>query len=974
MIRGLEAVALAAVCTAAACSSPRAPPEAVGLDSLVSRGDSAYAAAEFSTARALWRSALPLATSTGDSAREARILTSLGLAAWKLGDYSEARSIGEQALALKLSAGLEADLFRSYNALGLLASDEGRLDDALALYQSAADAARATGDVISLGKSANNVALVQVARGQFAEARAGYLEAIRVGRQAGEALTEGRALNNLGALDVQLGDPGSAIASLREARRLFRASGDRAGELNALGQLGTAYDARGEPRLALAALDSALQLSREYGLQQEEASNLELIAGIHRQAGDLQRALQLFEEANRINSRLSLTVEQGANRRNTAEIHAAMGRTDLARVDAMAALALHRTAEVPLDVLRDRLLLADLAAAGSAPSTESNRHLRAADSLSLRLDARIGRVELALTRAHLADRAERNREVISVLRRARADLERGGFGTEWQAAALKARSYARLNRLDSAVLAGREAVAAVERVRGGFGSSVLRSSYAVEKQRPYSDLVGVLLRLGRTAEALEVADAARSRALLEHLAATGGDRPTSRPMVRSLAEGEELLRQIDSLVSRLDGFEEILPGERDAESRRQAGILASRLSEARGAYEALLVAAAERDAGGMALLGGRRTDVKEVQQAILPGEVILEYLVTPSSLVTFVVTQDAVYSLSTDVPREDLARRVRLARDLLSDPSQSAKASQEVLNGLHGLLIDPVERAGWLAGARQLIVVPHSVLAYLPFAALRDGSSGRYLMDRYALLHLPSAAALSVLRNVAGAAAESRRDRRAIAFAPFPKTLPASAREARAFLTALDGASTREGSRATEFVLRAALSGGGIVHIASHGVLNSRNPMFSRIELAPGAGSPGDDGRLEVHELLALRTLASLVFLSGCETGAGMAWSTQFARGEDYATLAQAFLFGGAQNVVGTLWRIQDAGAAAFAQRFYTGLRTLAPAEALAQAQQEMSRDPEYGSPYYWAAYQVFGQGRLITDSHTAAGLAVQRE
>ena len=73
--------------------------------------------------------------------------------------------------------------------------------------------------------------------------------------------------------------------------------------------------------------------------------------------------------------------------------------------------------------------------------------------------------------------------------------------------------------------------------------------------------------------------------------------------------------------------------------------------------------------------------------------------------------------------------------------------------------------------------------------------------------------------------------------------------------------------------------------------MNSRNSLFSRIELTPGSGEPGDDGRLEVHELLRLRIRSPLVFLSGCETGVGAAWSNQFARGEDYATLAQAFLY-----------------------------------------------------------------------------------
>jgi len=148
-----------------------------------------------------------------------------------------------------------------------------------------------------------------------------------------------------------------------------------------------------------------------------------------------------------------------------------------------------------------------------------------------------------------------------------------------------------------------------------------------------------------------------------------------------------------------------------------------------------------------------------------------------------------------------------------------------------------------------------------------------------------------------------------------------------------------------------------MVHVASHGVLNSINPLFSRIELARRSDRPEDDGRLEVHELLDLSVRSPLVYLSGCETGLGLAWSTDFARGEDYTTLAQSFLYAGARNVVATLWRIEDDGAAAFAQRFYRHLRQLSASEALAATQREMRGDPKYGAPYYWAAYFLTGGG-----------------
>ena len=110
---------------------------------------------------------------------------------------------------------------------------------------------------------------------------------------------------------------------------------------------------------------------------------------------------------------------------------------------------------------------------------------------------------------------------------ARLDLEAGGYGIEQEALRLEARALARLGRLDSAAVVGRRALAALERVRGNYGSGVLRTSYLAGKQAAYADLAEVLRRLGRTEEAFEVADAARGRALVEGLGILAKLRPFS---------------------------------------------------------------------------------------------------------------------------------------------------------------------------------------------------------------------------------------------------------------------------------------------------------------------------------------------------------------------------------------------------------------------------------------------------------------
>lgn len=966
------AVGTALAVTITACGEARDPPPGprppttadqslvspstdADLDAVIGTGESIYLRGEFDSARTLWTSALRRARGAADSVREARILTWLGLVAYRKGGYREARRLGEEALALKLGAGLPAELTRSYNALGLLAWNEGRLEDATALFRRASQTARAAGDQTARAKAANNLALVHTELGRFAEAQAGFLEARRSGEQLGDARIEGGALANLGMLAVQLGDPQAAIEHLGRARERYRSIGYMTGEQNALGQLGTAYDALGEPGLALAALDSALAVSRRQGLRQEEASNLELIAGLHRQAGDLPRALRLYEEANRLNGELGLEVEKGGNLRSAAEVHLTLGRLDLARRQVAEALRIHRVTGAPLQELRDLLLLADVASQADQP-VEAGRLLRDADRLARVLDARTARVEVALARATIAERAGDPRAVLKTIQLTQRDLARGGYGTEWQAAALRARAHAKVLAWDSAAAAGREAVVAIERVRRGYSSVVLRASWAVERSAPYAELVDVLLRQDQTEEALEVADASRSRALLEHLAATNDPSMPARSTVNALAEGEALLRRIDTLVSRLDALEETPVAERDSLTRVQLQGISASLTDTRAEYEALLVRTTELDVTGTALLGGRRVVSREVREALRPGEALVEYFAGPERLVVFVATGSGIRSLTVPIARVDLARRVRLARDLLGRGAGGAETeAMDVLTALHEALIAPLERAGLLTGTRRILIVPHGSLAYLPFGALWRESSGRFLIEDYALLQLPSAAALGAIR--AGSQRLEVPLAKPIGFAPYPDRLRGSREEVRSLRRRLRGAEIREGPRATELSLRQRLSLGGVVHVASHGIMNPRNPMFSRVELARGTGGPADDGRLEVHELLGMRVAAPLVFLSGCETGVGAAWLTDFAHGEDYATLAQAFLYAGARNVLATLWPIADRGAAVFADRFYAQLGQMEPPEALAAAQRELLGNREFGHPFYWAAYVLSGDG-----------------
>lgn len=941
------AVAWCAALASAACGHKASSSPAI--DSAFAHAESTYKRGAIDSTETQLKALLGAAESRRDTESIGRALAALAMVARSQANYQEMRRLANRALSMPLRP---ADRFRAHNILGLGAFDQSRYREAATYLDQAVDEARRNGDSVDLAKAIMNRGLVDSELGDYARARE-RLVAARITARGRDARTEGKALSNLGMLETRIGAPLAAVRWLDTSRAIYRADHYAPGEANALGQLSVAYAAMGEPQRALAALDSAMTVARQHRLPQEEASSLQLMAEQYQAAGELPRALDYFARAQALNTKLDLQDERGNAIRGEAEIHLSLGQVALARQRANEALAVHHSTESAVEQLVDYLLLARIDDR-TGRTADADASLRAAREWADRLATADARGRVALVAAEIADRRRRSRDVLAALDSAALELAVAAPVAEAQVLTLRARALARLGMLDSAAAVGRNAVRAVERVRSRYAAGALRTSYMAQNADAYADLVIVLLRQSRIDEAFRVADAARGRGLLEHLAQAGADLAARPGAAHVLLEAEALLDRIDRLTERLRDHVRPRQQERTAAVDGDDAELSAQLQRARNDYEALLERASSGDASGAALLGARSVGSTTVRGALAPGELLLEYFVAADTLLTFAVSSDTTRVIVARIAGTDLATRVRVARELVAGRDTSSGRVTAALESMYRTLIEPVRRAGQLDQVKRLVIVPHGPLVYLPFAALRDPNDGKYLVERHAILYAPSAGALVALRG-----APSSLDTQAsgaVALAPFPDDLPATLLEARGVARAIPGAVVLSGPGATEDALRRGLNEAPLVHVATHGQLNAYSPMFSHVALAAGRrGDRSDDGRLEVHELLGLRVRSSLVFLSGCETGTGNAWATAFSPGEDFTTLAQAFLYAGARSVVATLWPIKDDAAAVFAERFYSSLQHSSAPEALADAQRAMIHDPRHASPFDWAAYTVSG-------------------
>jgi CHAT domain-containing protein len=323
-------------------------------------------------------------------------------------------------------------------------------------------------------------------------------------------------------------------------------------------------------------------------------------------------------------------------------------------------------------------------------------------------------------------------------------------------------------------------------------------------------------------------------------------------------------------------------------------------------------------------------------------------------------------------PGEDGASRLR--RILRADAAVGPAAEQ-----LARLVLAPL--APHLARQR-LVIVPDGALSYVPFAMLPDPSDPDRapLIERHEVTHLPSASVLAPLRARERPAAE--RGVAVIADPVFeasdermagtgPATAPAREVERHTLLRlpfsrleaeAISAASATPLDLLTGFaahreaVLDGRFSRHRILHLATHGVIDTQQPELSGLVLSrfDASGRPRD-GLLLLPDVFDLELSADLVVLSGCRTALG-----PHVRGEGLVGLVQGFLYAGAPRVLASLWSVQDRATAEWMRAFYDGLLRdgLRPAAAARAAQRRMRRQPGWETPYHWAGFVLQGEWR----------------
>lgn len=850
-----------------------------------------------------------------------------------------AASETERAALLEKNKDLQTvDLRKALLAEAFRLRVEGSYDRSEALDRFAWQFAERIGDRAGVAAAINNVGVDFQERGQFKIAIEYFNQSLELKIALKDQVGIASGNNNIGLGYSYLGEYNRAQEYLQKAAKMLETANRPDLMLNPLNNLGIVQRRLGNHARAQDFYEQSLKISETIGNKQGATLALSNLAVIKLDAGDYVAALEFNRRS------LALREELG-NKKGISISLNNIGNVYLEQFDYPKALEYY---ERQLKITEETK---------SKDSSATALSSIAAVKLKMRQPAEA--VRYAERAAQLA------REI-------------GSEELLWNSLHIQGAAFRQLNQPDKARRFLDAAIEIIESRRSQLVGGAGTQNYFANKIAPYHEAVELLIEKGDYQAALDYAERAKARALLDVLSSEPLE--IGKSMTAAEKTGEREINAHIATLNRQILLEKARAPQPDVEKLNQ---LETELEKKRLDYEALRseIYAAHPE------LKAQRGEAKPIAAAEIadllskePNKVLLEYVVTADATYLFVISKSK--NPRTASPVEISVDKIRVSQKDLTAQTEdfrrliAARAEyQTEARALYKLLIAPAARR--LSGKTKLVIVPDDALWNLPFQATVNGQN-RFLLEDYVLSYAPSLTALREMRKISRKrAGNSKAGKTLLAFgnplfnAAESGTLPIAAmvrggesleplpdaeKEVNLLAELYGAKNSRIYTRgeAREDRAKAESNDYRILQFATHSVFNDANPLYSYLLLSPNAAENGDDGLLEARELMNLKLSADLVVLSACETARG-----RVNAGEGLTGMTWALFVAGVPTTVASHWKVPSAGTTEIMldfhryllQRKFSGDK----AAALRQAELDHLRNGDFRHPFYWAGFVLIG-------------------
>lgn len=885
-----------------------------------------------------------------------------------LGDYSQA--LDACGLAKRVAERLQ-DLVATTDALrgvGNVHFSRGSYTEALQLYHESLRLSYEIFNKDRIARSLNNIGATHHSQGNYTQALETLQRSLRISEETADKQLIAATLINIGNVHLSQGNHLQAIGCYEKSLRILEEKGDRGRIAEMLINIGNVHALQGNYIQALRHYQSSLKIREELGEKKEVAATLANIGIVHTSQGNHTQALDHYRKSLKIREEIGDKEGTAQTLNNIGIVHRMQGQYTRALE------AYQKSLEIKQERGDKKGIASTLNNIGFLLYSQGN-HAEALERYQESLTISVEGPDKALMAAalngigHIRRLQQNYAEALGYYNRS-LNISQELGSKEAIAETLTNIGivhYSRGNRAQARQHFA-NAITAVEELRVRVaGDEQQQQQFFANKLSPYHQMIELLIDEKNPAEALSYVERIKGRALLDTLE-TGRVDITKAITESERAEEQSLKAEVVALNNLIRRKEPAKAALIDLEARRE---------KARAAYEAfqinLFAAHPELEAqrGKMQPIG-----IEEAGSLIKAGAAVLEFVVTEYKTFLFTLTQPPPRSAAgqprvlkahtLNIQEKELGERVKRFRRAIVDRDLNIGDEAKVL---YDLLLGPAR--GELADKTTLIIVPDGPLWELPFQALKSEPK-RFLVEDCAISYAPSLTTLFHMTKIGArhrgrpetlfaignpaVGQETAETVQSLCMDERLGPLPEAERLAKTVGQMYGSRRSKVyvGAEAREDRVKTEAPEYGIIHIAAHGVLNDKSPMYSHLVLSRAEGNRGEDGLLEAWEIMKLDLKADLVILSACETARG-----RIGNGEGVIGLAWASFIAGAATTVVSQWKVESSSTTELMIEFHRQLRLRkSKAEALRLASLKLLRTERYRHPFYWAGFVIIGDAR----------------
>ena len=378
--------------------------------------------------------------------------------------------------------------------------------------------------------------------------------------------------------------------------------------------------------------------------------------------------------------------------------------------------------------------------------------------------------------------------------------------------------------------------------------------------------------------------------------------------------------------------------------------------------------------------------LSEVQDKLAYRDALIEYVLSDSLLITYVVDRKGINVFSQEIEPE-FTNKCLEYYELLNNQNFSGGVREnyrryvELGYEFYKILIEPCLE---YTDRKNFTIIPDGAITYIPFEGLVTKETDTEYINYMKLPYLIKDFSVGYSHSSTLLFSERYKTKspedRVLAFAPLYENSLYSTDTAQFrqmfedsdYLFPLVGTIKEVQSinetvpsrvfineKATEANFKKYASDYNVLHLAMHTIMRDDNPLNSMLVFTNvDTGDTIEDNRLYAYEIYNMKLNAQMAVLSSCNSGLG-----KMQKGEGMMSLARGFIYAGCPSIIMTLWQVADKSSSELMTSFYKYLKrgkSKPEAMRLAKIDYLESADDLTSNPYFWSGFVVLGDGSPI--------------